>query len=62
MALLPSLGKKENDKEKCLPGDPDDDDFKPLPKRKKAQPDSDFHATFPKSTLSNCTFNINISK
>ena len=36
MALLPSMGKKKNDKEKCLPGDSDDDDFKPLPKRKKA--------------------------
>ena len=57
MALLPPVDEtgKEN-----LPTarDDDDDDFVPLKKKPKFNPE-DVKAMFPRPTLSNCTFNIN---
>jgi hypothetical protein len=58
MALLPPVAEtgkiegKEN-----VPSPLDDDDFVPLKKKPKLNPE-DVKAMFPQSTLSNCTFNI----
>ena len=76
MALLPSFVKKidfakvdkENifqlgmDKEKDAFCGSDDDDFVPMRKKKKIDPNENIKAMFPKSTLTNCTFNINFGK
>lgn len=75
MALLPSIAKKSDfakvekenvpqpctDKEKDAFCVSDDDDFVPM-RKKKFDPEENIKAMFPKSTLTNCTFNINIGK
>ena len=48
------------DKEKDAFCGSDDDDFVPM--RKKFDPEENIKAMFPKSTLTNCTFNNNIGK
>ena len=75
MALLPSIAKKSDfakveienipqlcmEKEKNACCGSDDDDFVPM-RKKKFDPEENIKAMFPKSTLTNCTFNINIGK
>ena len=75
MALLPSIAKKSDfakvekenipqlcmDKEKDAFCGSDDDDFVPM-RKKKFDTEENIKAMFPKSTLTNCTFNINIGK
>ena len=40
----------------------DDDDFKPLKKKPKTESTLDMQGMFPRSSMNNCTFNINIKK
>ena len=59
MALLPPVDSKTKGKENVMS---DDDDFiVPLKKKQKFNPE-DVKSMFPQSTLTNCTFNINLSK
>ncbi len=67
MAILPSVAKKNEKDFKAVPpchGKENlelDEDFQPMPKKQKFKPD-DVQALFPKSSMTNCTFNININK
>ena len=76
MALLHSVAKKidfakvdkENIPQLCMDKEKDafcgshDDDFVPMRKKKKFDPKENIKAMIPKSTLTNCTFNINFGK
>ena len=68
LALAPAVNVKQKpkiaNKENVNPKeeDDDDDDFKPLRKKPKASPTSDVKGMFPRSHMTNCTFNITISK
>ena len=75
MALFPSIAKKsdftkvekENIPQLCMDREKesfcgsDDDDFVPM-RKKKFDLEENIKAMFPKYTLTNCTFNINIGK
>ncbi len=59
MALLPKLGKENIEKTPCLKNEDDDDDFIPLKKKPRTD---DLKSLFKSSSLTNCTFNIQLSK
>ncbi len=58
------MAKKNEEKFKAVPPCDDkenlelDEDFEPMWKKRKVKPD-DVQAMFPKSSMTNCTFNIN---
>ncbi len=58
MALLPKLGKENIEKTPCLKNEDDDDDFITLKKKPRTD---DFKSLFKSSSLTNCTFNIQLS-